>query len=199
MVFARTAQEEDEQEAPGERRRPDEDARAGHRREKQRHLAGHLEDDEAYQPVRRPKDDRREAQAYPSLAASRVRTRRRVGHDRSGAHIQLVSLATSSLKPVRRPSARPRVETFVTCAYSSKLRRPMTPSSNSRRARAMARSRRRSRRPGSSRSRREAAASAVASPTGIVKPDSPSRETHGTPEYGIDVLITGHPLAIAST
>src|ERR1019366_239404 len=109
MVFARTAQEEDEQEAPGERRRPDEDARAGHRREKQRHLAGHLEEDEAYQPVRRPKDDSREAQAYPSLAASRVRTRRRV------------------------------------------------------------------------------------------KPDSPSRETHGTPEYGIDVLITGHPLAIAST
>src|ERR1019366_8296616 len=89
MVFPRTAQEEDEQETPGERRRPDEDARAGHRREKQRHLAAHLEEDEAHQPVRRPKDNSREAQARPSLIGSRARKGRRVGHDRGGAHIQL--------------------------------------------------------------------------------------------------------------
>ncbi len=58
---------------------------------------------------------------------------------------------------------------------------------------------RRSRRPGSSRSRRAAAANAAGSSTGTVRPVSSWRLTQGTPLCGIAVLITGQPLAMAST
>ena len=58
---------------------------------------------------------------------------------------------------------------------------------------------RRSRRPGSDVRRRAAAASDTGSSTGTVRPVSSCRLTHGTPLWGIHVLITGQPHAIAST
>ena len=57
----------------------------------------------------------------------------------------------------------------------------------------------RSRRPGSPISRRAAAARAIGSSTGTVRPVSSCGLTQATPLCGIAVLITGQPLAIAST